>query len=67
MLLQGRAWAQAWCRWGCVFENWVVDAKHCTETHVFFAKPFALGLRWFSLVLKFRWSVIERLSPHQFR
>jgi hypothetical protein len=67
ILLQGRGvGAEPGADRGWVFENWVVDAKHCTETHVFFAKPFALGLRCFHSFFKFVLVTHRAASPRQF-
>jgi hypothetical protein len=49
-----------------MFGNWVVDAKHCPETHVFFTKPFALGLRCFHSFFKFVLVTHRAANPHQF-
>jgi hypothetical protein len=46
--------------------SWMLT-KHCTETRVFFAKPFTLGLRCFHSFFKFVLVSHRAASPHQFR
>jgi len=54
MLLQGiEAWAQKRCD-GLRVRELVVDAKHCTETHVFLREAVRTRPALFSLVLQVR-------------
>jgi hypothetical protein len=43
-----------------------VDAKHCPETHVFFTKPFALGLHCVHSFFKLVPVTHRAANPHQF-
>jgi hypothetical protein len=43
-----------------------MDAKHCTKTHVFFTKPFALSLDCFHSLFKFVLVTHRSANPHQF-
>jgi hypothetical protein len=63
MLLPGRG---VRAKPGCSRTGSWMLTKRCTETHVFFAKPFVLGLRCFHSCFKFVLVTHRAASPRQF-